>query len=350
MLVFSNLQRGLGAFLMLCVSALLLFGFELFLQSTDGVVESTVERQIRGDIQGYNISTEYFKNTAIPFGNQSYASTFSPNDRHRELRKRAFEFNYYVCKGGNQWRKLQEASDHTSPSGPIFSDEDLQDGWSKDDTDQQQIMSWIRPLEELVGRKPVRSDTKYIKLRQDKAFRNAAGDLVQETLKESMYFVTYLPSFSTIIASNTKSPSYQLRKKYPGPLQLTRDDIAKRVPKLNRFSDVIWKVWTQLVPNDPEKLRYVARDFIVNDVTVDIMNHIFGAKYRGEKNFPWPGLTFGLDSDEGKALLASPNGIGVYWLLLDRAAKLGRRKLKVTIFSGTEGAYYYCMLWDLNPA
>lgn len=179
MLVFPNLQRGLSAFLMLCLSALLFFDPGLFSHSKDGLVKDVVERQPHEDIRGYKVSIEYLKNTAVPLSNQSFALNFSLIIQHRELRKRAFDFSYYVCKGGNQWKKLQEASEHTSSSGPVFSDDDLQDGWSKDDTEQKQIMSWIEPLQELMGRKPLRSDAKYIKLRQDKAFHNAAGDLVQ---------------------------------------------------------------------------------------------------------------------------------------------------------------------------
>lgn len=61
----------------------------------------------------------------------------------------------------------------------------------------------------------------------------------------------------------------------------------------------------------------------------------------------WPGLSFGMDSDEGKALLGTPNGIGTARLLIDRAAQLGRRELKVYMFARHDGKY--CMLWDMAP-
>ena len=80
------------------------------------------------------------------------------------------------------------------------------------------------------------------------------------------------------------------------------------------------------------------------------MNKIFGAAFRGDKGVPWPGLPLGLDSDEGKALLAAPNGIGMARILIDRVATLGRRKVTVNIFTGANGdGYYYCMLWELSP-
>lgn len=42
-----------------------------------------------------------------------------------------------------------------------------------------------------------------------------------------------------------------------------------------------------------------------------------------------PGLSFGMETDEGEALLGTPNGICTARLLVDKAAELGRRELKV---------------------
>lgn len=73
---------------------------------------------------------------------------------------------------------------------------------------------------------------------------------------------------------------------------------------------------------------------------------------KGEAKGPvkWPGLTFGLDTEEGQALLATPNGVATAWLLIDRARQLGRRIPMVTVFSPfPETGGYYRMLWDLRP-
>lgn len=77
------------------------------------------------------------------------------------------------------------------------------------------------------------------------------------------------------------------------------------------------------------------------------MEDIFNDR-RGTTVVPWENrLTFGLDSKEGKALLASPNGLAVAWILIHRAEELGRREPRVTIFNpdGTNR----CMIWDLIP-
>lgn len=45
----------------------------------------------------------------------------------------------------------------------------------------------------------------------------------------------------------------------------------------------------------------------------------------------FPGLEFGVDTEEGEALLGTPNGMGTAWLLYDRSRELGRRNLKARI-------------------
>ncbi|KAL9004177.1 MAG: hypothetical protein Q9188_002992 [Gyalolechia gomerana] len=279
MLSFPKLHRSLTTFLLLCLCTLFLLNFGSFVQPKARNFDAVFEHRHYKDILRQNLFTEHDEGSRITSGNRSNTPDFAPAVQHEGLRKRAFNFRYYVCKGGVQWAKAQEVSKGAPPSGPVFSDEDLQDGWSKYDKDKPDFIAWTTPLQDLVGRKPTRSDMQFTKLRQDKAFHNAAGELVQSGR-----------SLSTT----------------------------------------------------PEKLRYVAHDSVVNDVTVDVMNHIFGARYRGEKSVPWPGMKFGLESDKGKALLASPNEFGTFWLLLHRAAKLGRRKLEVTIFSEKDGAYHYC--------
>ncbi len=61
------------------------------------------------------------------------------------------------------------------------------------------------------------------------------------------------------------------------------------------------------------------------------------------------GVTYGLDSDEGKALLASPSGIAVFWLLVHRRGILGGRDPRVTIWEGEDGNSRR-MIWELIPA
>ena len=103
------------------------------------------------------------------------------------------------------------------------------------------------------------------------------------------------------------------------------------------------------------KLRYIGRDNIANQDSKNIIKGILRNNGRPDEEAPWPGLTFGIEQDEGQALLGTPNGLGVAWLLVDRHGRVGKRRgLQVTIFSsvvrGREGqeVLRYQMLWDLG--
>jgi hypothetical protein len=47
----------------------------------------------------------------------------------------------------------------------------------------------------------------------------------------------------------------------------------------------------------------------------------------------WPGITFDIQSEEGKAILGTPYGSGVAWMLIQHSKALRERTIKkVTIF------------------
>lgn len=110
----------------------------------------------------------------------------------------------------------------------------------------------------------------------------------------------------------------------------------------------MWTVWNT-VAKTPHDLRYLGHDAITNDDTVAIMKHVF-QNGPAKQLLIWPGLTFGLDQEEGQALLGTPNGLGTAWLLIDRAKELGPRMPKVTIFSPFPWTGKSLrMIWDMRP-
>lgn len=154
-----------------------------------------------------------------------------------------------------------------------------------------------------------------------------------------------MPSFSTIIATDTRSPRSRLLERTHG--SITESEIIRRLPPLNRFSDVVWTVWNRVceeASKDPSSLRYIGRDRIANSDTTAVINEVFAKK---GAVVGWPGYTYGIDSEDGQALLGTPHGVGVAWLLIDRVGKLGTRVPKVTIWSPSPGSFR--MLWDLQP-
>lgn len=146
--------------------------------------------------------------------------------------------------------------------------------------------------------------------------------------------------------TRTYSPSYRVFIRDG----LRSDQVIEHIPRLNSLSDAIWPVWTR-ISNHPGSLRYYAVDSVVNDVTGPLMDYLLDRDrpdHSAGMTFA-QGVTYGLDSDEGKALLASPNGVAVLWLLVHRRAILGRRDPRVTIWEGEDGNSRR-MIWELIPA
>ncbi|KAI4286663.1 MAG: hypothetical protein L6R35_004082 [Caloplaca aegaea] len=208
----------------------------------------------------------------------------------------------------------------------------------------------------------------------------------QQTLKPlAIHKQYYFPSLSAIVIGDINSPANQVRRRFrnilkkPVPSNLEIAD--GYVPPLSRWSDVTWTIWTELSGNN-HNLRYLGHDNTANLRAAHIIEYTFtklgrsdssfdgsssdsssdssdgsqqgsqagssaGSSADGEDELDFPGLAFGMDTDEGKALLETRNGIGTARLLIDRARQLGKRELKVDIFTREDGQY--CMLWDMAP-
>jgi hypothetical protein len=118
---------------------------------------------------------------------------------------------------------------------------------------------------------------------------------------------------------------------------------GKAVPDLKHWSDIAWLQWTDPTATAAAgsgELKYVLRNAIENKDTLNIIDRILGG-YREEKNKEnmwvpnWPGIDFAADSMRAQALLGTPNGHGVVWLLIEHRGKklLGHKTVdKVTLF------------------
>lgn len=114
------------------------------------------------------------------------------------------------------------------------------------------------------------------------------------------------------------------------------------LPILRHWSDVAFLQWCLLsslgLPIPP--LNYVLRVGIENDDTIAFMSNILGysADVFSMDDGPlfrmaWPGITIPMDNLDAVALLGTPNGSGVAWLLAQHKAELGHRVVKqVSIF------------------
>ncbi|KAL8632444.1 hypothetical protein Q9189_001819 [Teloschistes chrysophthalmus] len=281
---------------------------------------------VQTDIGAYVNSSDP-KLVALTFGRHDLFR-FSPVHT-RPLSKRALDPKYdcLVEKGRKYYESgiLPAFDGHSSYPTPPFDDKSFKDnGWSrKDDDDSFVPHAWEPAFAMVPEGRPSSGDESdrdveatFVFMSQDEPFTNDQG---QQKATGAYYNVFYLPETMAIIASTTYSPIYQLQE-----AGVPADQINNLIPPLHRLSDVIWA-----------------------NIAKPLMDDIFNER-RGTEIVPWENrLTFGLDSKEGLALLGSPNGLAVAWILIHRAQALGRREPRVTIFNpdGTNR----CMIWDLVP-
>ncbi|KAJ4377931.1 hypothetical protein N0V83_000761 [Neocucurbitaria cava] len=117
-----------------------------------------------------------------------------------------------------------------------------------------------------------------------------------------------------------------------GPFQ---DKVITKIPPLVHWSDIAFLQHIASNPNPtipPATLKYIVRLTIQNVPTYTILSKIL-MKHGLTQWDTWPGITFDIDSEEGRAILGTPNGSGTAWLLIQHKKQLGDRKIeKVTLF------------------
>lgn len=102
------------------------------------------------------------------------------------------------------------------------------------------------------------------------------------------------------------------------------------IPALQRWSDVAYLQWSMCTEaSDP--LKFVLQYHVKNpaaEAVVQLINSVNDTEV-----MPWPGTTYETATEEGLALLGTPNGIGVAYLLIQHKANLGHKTIdKITVF------------------
>ncbi|KAH3960575.1 hypothetical protein HBH70_159730 [Parastagonospora nodorum] len=134
-----------------------------------------------------------------------------------------------------------------------------------------------------------------------------------------------------IVATNNHAPRVLPGTENPPPL-----------PILRHWSDVAFLQWC-LLPSfglSIPPLNYVLRAGIENQDTIAVISSVLGysaAVYSiddgPQVRMAWPGRTIPMDNLDAVALIGTPNGSGVAWLLAQHKAELGHLVVKqVSIF------------------
>jgi hypothetical protein len=122
----------------------------------------------------------------------------------------------------------------------------------------------------------------------------------------------------------------------------------ERLPTLIHWSDFAFLHWRRCVADEDslKTLKYILRYCITNDTTREVIWRIFRQERKKTREFThiWPGVVVDANTEEGQALIGTPNGKGVAWLLAQHKRALGRKVIdNITLFC-PRGEQYPAML------
>ncbi|KAL8952359.1 MAG: hypothetical protein Q9222_001721 [Ikaeria aurantiellina] len=268
----------------------------------------------------------------------SRRQTQPKQDPHRR-RKRTPQSDYDSCrkKGNTAWDEIQGYYEGC-PRYKVreFYEEDFTNGWRRTaDYEKMSAGGWESIFDTLQA-PYMEGQSYYVEAAFDQPFLsplNLDRDAFP-TIYTPIFHQYYIPISKAVIASDLRSPITQATKWYldngqvPPPAGLIGDNW---VAPLHRWSDVTWLLWKDKGGGDD--LQYIGHDFVVNPQSVSVMNLIRERAGKTIEEMAFPGLEYGMNQEEGRALLGTPNGLTGAHLLIDRARDLtGRRDIRINIF------------------
>ena len=132
-----------------------------------------------------------------------------------------------------------------------------------------------------------------------------------------------------ILCTNMRSPA-----KMP---EISRDvPAAGPFPALQRWSDLVWLEWTNQCARrgaSPANLNVVLHYRIVTRRTLGVIRQVL--QRAGTQLAEWPGTEISATTPSGAALVGTPHGLGIGWLLADHrvGGVLSKRVESVVIFA-----------------
>ncbi|KAI4088501.1 MAG: hypothetical protein LQ344_006015 [Seirophora lacunosa] len=251
----------------------------------------------------------------------------------------AQDFRALVCKGDVLINRIRR----NMFVGDVFRESDLDAAWFWDDEEDFRLSPNLRPALEELGIPHDEEDVQHVEINQNIEFEIGGREYPPTN---GRYHNAYIPAGpkSTIIAQRNFSPR---RLASPG----------QKIPALHRWSDIVWLAWSLTAGReDRSQLRYIIRENITTKLTRRMMEYIIARAEPDTDFLPWPGRLYdAARTDEGKALLATPHGVGVAYMLSDHADALGgRRYPAVCIFTaptreeGRAERNDYYMIWELR--
>ncbi|KAI4106615.1 MAG: hypothetical protein L6R37_002116 [Teloschistes peruensis] len=302
---------------------------------------------------------------AILFGHQHHAPHFTPlHPQKPKHRRDVLTFEQSRCRGSQRYEnapaRLPRRAAKPRPDVPAARFQQRMGAEPGGESAEAVVEQWSI---ETVGHAVWGDEMNQTKAEQPFEYRTFGGDFEEPTAAE--YHLQFIRPAAVIIALDIKSPLQQILAD-----GINLEEAIEILPPLNRFSDMAWFLWSDILArqqtstagpvdalpangakaaNDPGRLRHIGHDLVRSPDTESIIFQIIRDKNGGGSNeAAWPAHTFSMREPEGLALLGTPNAVGTAWILVHRAAALGRREPRVRIWTASPG--YLCMLWYLDDA
>ncbi|KAF2014147.1 hypothetical protein BU24DRAFT_492854 [Aaosphaeria arxii CBS 175.79] len=129
-----------------------------------------------------------------------------------------------------------------------------------------------------------------------------------------------------------------LRRYSPQQMAAKAQPPITNIPDLKRSSDILWGQWTLHTKGNVGNVRYLISNAVTNVDTGPIIQRAIESVNASPLK-KWPGVSFSSMSEQGRALLGSPNGIGLGYLLVQHKAQLGNKYVtRIDVFAPDEGA------------
>ncbi|KAH7388663.1 hypothetical protein BKA66DRAFT_440340 [Pyrenochaeta sp. MPI-SDFR-AT-0127] len=98
---------------------------------------------------------------------------------------------------------------------------------------------------------------------------------------------------------------------------------ADQMPILQSSSDIMWGLWQHDVDReDLDNIHFFMALSIVNEATLKVLKRAFNQR---NSDLNKVGLIFDMTTEEGKAILGTPNAIGFAYFLIQHKAELGNK-------------------------
>ncbi|KAL8842266.1 MAG: hypothetical protein Q9170_000592 [Blastenia crenularia] len=251
------------------------------------------------------------------------------------------EFTRLVCKGDILINMITNGQSKTH----LPTQRDLDNGWSFNNYEFNPNRNILPALNDL-GIPRDEHQVSYQEIHQDEQFTISRTGNQRYDPTGGRYNNAYISSGvkSTIVAMSNHSPRFEARA-------------GQVIPDLWRWSDVVWFAWAKIAGDKAGQLRFVIQENITTEQTRRMMEYIEGVHNSPDYlRLPWPGHLYDLGSKEGKALLATPHGVGLAWMIAEHNNVLGRKYPVVCIFSENKASPFsryaveYFMIWELRDA